>query len=191
MKTKTAKKHFRAREDKKNAAAPSTDKAAPKTKAAPATAAPPPPPPPQRRKRGRKAVPDKAVAAALEEAGGVVGRAAAALGVRSRTVRRKVGTNAADPEMRGLPEKIRARVRLLVRRNVLAALEAGDGRMTLEIMRSRICDDLGFSPAAASVHLSGKVDGDVRVGPLDREEVAARLAALGVAGAGAPTGPGH
>lgn len=128
--------------------------------------------------RKRTYAKDAAVIRALETSGGRVPKAAQILGCTSSAVRKRTGPKA-KKELRGLPEKIKSAVRTLVQVNVLELLKQGDPKMTIEVMHSKLCADMGLAPVQ-KVELSGKVDGDLRLGPLDEQLVAERLKALGV-----------
>lgn len=127
--------------------------------------------------RKYKRAKDAEVVKALEEAGGRVAKAAQILGCTSSAVRKRTGPKA-KKELRGLPEKLKSAVRTLVQINVLELLKQGDAKMTIEVMRSKLCRDLDLGPVEQKVELSGKVDGDVRLGLLDERAAARRLAQL-------------
>lgn len=137
------------------------------------------------RKRGRakhapKNIPDETVEKAVVAVGGRTGAAAEALGVSARTVRRRTGSTAKNPSMRGLSAKARAEFRALLKRNVRELLEKRNERITIEMMHTKLGRELGFAPDVQKLELSGKVDGDLRLGPLDERIVNERLKALGV-----------
>lgn len=60
----------------------------------------------------------------------------------------------------------------------MAKLRDGDSRVLIEVMHSKLCRDMGLAPDVQKVELSGKVDGDLRLGVLDERAAAARLKAL-------------
>lgn len=127
--------------------------------------------------RKRTYAKDSEVIRALETSGGRVPKAAQILGCTSSAVRKRTGPKA-KKELRGLPEKIKSAVRTLVQVNVLELLKQGDPKMTIEVMHSKLCADMDLAPVTQKVELTGKVDGDLRLGPLDERAAAARLKAL-------------
>lgn len=126
----------------------------------------------------RKETTDAEVAAAVVAAGGRIGRAAQALGRTSSAVRKRTALDAPNPELRGLPRRVQQEIRRLVREGVTAKLREGDSRVLVEVMHSKLCRDMGLAPDKQEVELSGKVDGDLRLGVLDERAAAARLKAL-------------
>ena len=128
----------------------------------------------------RKEASNAEVAAAVVAAGGRTGKAAQALGKTSRAIRMRTALDAPCPELRGLPRKVQQEIRRLVREGVTAKLREGDSRVLVEVMHSKLCRDMGLAPDVQKVELSGKVDGDLRLGPLDERIVNDRLKALGV-----------
>ena len=131
-----------------------------------------------RGKGGRKNIPDETVARAVIEAGGKEGPAAKALGIAPRSLRDRIGSKAKNPSMRGLSKKARAEFRALLKRNVRELLEKRNERITIEMMHTKLGRELGFAPDVQKLELSGKVDGDLRLGVLDERAAAARLKAL-------------
>lgn len=127
--------------------------------------------------RKRRFAKDVEVIQALETSGGRVPKAAQILGCTSSAVRKRTGPKA-KKELRGLPERIKRAVRTLVQVNVLELLKQGDPKMTIEVMHSRLCRDMDLAPDTQKVELTGKVDGDLRLGALDERAAAARLKAL-------------
>lgn len=127
--------------------------------------------------RKRRFAKDAEVIRALETSGGRVPKAAQILGCTSSAVRKRTGPKA-KKELRGMPEKIKSAVRTLVQVNVLELLKQGDPKMTIEVMHSKLCADMDLAPVTQKVELSGKVDGDLRLGPLDERAAAERLKAL-------------
>ena len=97
------------------------------------------------RVKGRPSIPDAVLRLALEATGGRIGPAAAALGIKSNTIRRRTSARAANPSMRNLPARIRSRVRRLVVAGVLRALREGNTTVLLFVMRSRLCADMELS----------------------------------------------
>lgn len=129
---------------------------------------------------GRKRATDAEVSAAIVAAGGRIGKAAEALGKTSHAIRKRTALDAPNPELRGLPRRVQQEMRRLVREGVMAKLRDGDSRVLIEVMHSKLCRDMGLAPDKQEVELSGKVDGDLRLGPLDERIVNERLKALGV-----------
>lgn len=128
--------------------------------------------------RAPKNIPDETIARAIVETGGKIGPAAKALGIEPRSLRQRVGPHAKDPSMRGLSQKARSEFRALLKRNVRELLENRNERITIEMMHTKLGRELGFAPDVQKVELSGKVDGDVRLGLLDERAAARRLAQL-------------
>lgn len=126
----------------------------------------------------RKETTDAEVAAAVIASGGRIGTAAKVLGRTSSAIRKRTALDAPCPELRGLPRKVQIEMRRLVREGVTAKLLEGDSRVLIEVMHSKLCADMGLAPATQEVKLSGKVDGDLRLGVLDERAAAARLKAL-------------
>lgn len=131
-----------------------------------------------RRPAGRKRATDEEVASAVIAAGGNIGVAARALGKTSHAIRKRTTLTVPNPELRGLPARVRQEMRRLVREGVLAKLRDGNERVLIEVMHSKLCRDMGLAPDRQEVELSGKVDGDLRLGPLDERAAAERLKAL-------------
>ena len=131
-------------------------------------------------KKGQHPTSDAALEAAIIAADGKVGKAARALGVTSKAVvARTTGKRAAKkPRLRGLPARVRANIRRLVEYGVQKALAEGDTRVLVEVMKSKLCRDMELAPDKQEVELTGKVDGDLRLGVLDERAAAARLKAL-------------
>ena len=127
---------------------------------------------------GRKRATDAEVATAIVAAGGRIGKAAEVLGKSSHAIRKRTTLDAPNPELRGLPRKVQLEMRRLVREGVRAKLIEGDSRVLIEVMHSKLCADMGLAPVTQEVKLSGKVDGDMRLGVLDERAAAARLKAL-------------
>ena len=127
---------------------------------------------------GRKRATDAEVATAIVAAGGRIGKAAEVLGKSSHAIRKRTTLDAPNPELRGLPRKVQLEMRRLVREGVTAKLLEGDSRVLIEVMHSKLCADMGLAPVTQEVKLSGKVDGDVRLGLLDERAAARRLAQL-------------
>ena len=126
---------------------------------------------------GRKRATDAEVATAVVAAGGRIGKAAEVLGKSSHAIRKRTALDAPNPELRGLPRKVQLEMRRLVREGVRAKLLEGDSRVLIEVMHSKLCADMGLAPVQ-KLELSGKVDGDLRLGVLDERAAAARLKAL-------------
>lgn len=126
---------------------------------------------------GRKRATDAEVATAVVAAGGRIGKAAEVLGKSSHAIRKRTTLDAPNPELRGLPRKVQLEMRRLVREGVRAKLLEGDSRVLIEVMHSKLCADMGLAPVQ-KLELSGKVDGDLRLGVLDERAAAARLKAL-------------
>ena len=128
--------------------------------------------------RVRERTTDAEFAAAVIASGGRNGAVAQATGKSSRSVRKRTAKNAPKKELRGLPQIVRDRIRSLVREGVMAKLEEGDTKVLVEVMHSKLCRDMDLGPVEQKVELSGKVDGDVRLGLLDERAAARRLAQL-------------
>jgi len=126
----------------------------------------------------RKETTDAEVAAAVIASGGRIGTAAKVLGRTSSAIRKRTALDVPNPELRGLPRKVQLEMRRLVREGVTAKLLEGDSRVLIEVMHSKLCADMGLAPVTQEVKLSGKVDGDLRLGVLDERAAAARLKAL-------------
>jgi hypothetical protein len=126
----------------------------------------------------RKETTDAEVAVAVIASGGRIGTAAKVLGRTSSAIRKRTALDAPCPELRGLPRKVQLEMRRLVREGVTAKLLEGDSRVLIEVMHSKLCADMGLAPVTQEVKLSGKVDGDLRLGVLDERAAAARLKAL-------------
>lgn len=126
-------------------------------------------------KRGPKGISDETIETAVIAAGGKTGIAAKALGVTRSAIRKRI---AARPSMKGLSAAARAEFRRLLKRNVFQMLQDGNERVTIELMKTKVGRELGFAPDAQKVELTGKVDGDLRLGPLDERAAAERLKAL-------------
>ena len=130
---------------------------------------------PARAKHAARGISDETVAAAVIAAGGRTGKAAKVLGVTSSDIRKRI---AGKPSLHGLTERAKQEFRALLKRNVRKFLEEGNERVTIEMMKTKFGRDLGFAPDVQKVELSGKVDGDLRLGVLDERAAAARLKAL-------------
>lgn len=126
----------------------------------------------------RKETTDAEVAAAVIASGGRIGTAAKVLGRTSSAIRKRTALDAPCPELRGLPRRVQQEMRRLVREGVMAKLRDGDSRVLIEVMHSKLCRDMGLAPDVQKVELTGKVDGDLRLGVLDERAAAARLKAL-------------
>ena len=130
---------------------------------------------PARAKHAAKGISDETVAAAVVAAGGRTGKAAKVLGVTSSDIRKRI---AKKPSLHGLTERAKREFRDLLKRNVRQMLEDGNERVTIEMMKTKFGRELGFAPDVQKLELSGKVDGDLRLGVLDERAAAARLKAL-------------
>ena len=126
------------------------------------------------RSRRPKNIPDETIAATIIATGGRQGKAAQAFGIVSRSPRDRLS----QPSLKGLSERAKAEVRALLKRNVIQMLEEKNERVTIEMMKTKFGRELDFAPDAQKVELSGKVDGDLRLGVLDERAAAARLKAL-------------
>ena len=96
------------------------------------------------RVRGRPSIPDAVILLALEATGGRIGPAAAALGIKPNTIRRRTSARAANPSMRNLPARIRSKVRRLVVAGILRLLRERNTTVLLAVAHSQLCADMGF-----------------------------------------------